>query len=154
MIRVLPKPNEVGNIKYNKPLFLGPVIGYLNYEFDLMREMHILAVCNFDNGKIIPTVTAVSKSDILHYFSKRIEGNYIKVAGFLVMTVVMLRWIWSDVRALINVLKLKKQKMQSSYFNPDVEDDKTCIICYTNCRNMIFFDCRHMIMCRECSEKY
>jgi hypothetical protein len=29
-----------------------------------------------------------------------------------------------------------------------------CIICYANCRNVIFFDCRHMIMCRECSENY
>lgn len=29
-----------------------------------------------------------------------------------------------------------------------------CIICYNHVRNMIFFDCRHMIMCQECSETY
>jgi len=85
-----------------------------------MKDLHIVAVCNFEKGKIIPTVTAASKSDIMNYLLKRIEGNYLKVAGFLVMSVVMLRWIWSDVRALINVLKLKRQKLNNSYFNPEV----------------------------------
>ena len=36
-LKLLPKPNEVGTLKRTKPLFLGPVIGYLNYELDLIR---------------------------------------------------------------------------------------------------------------------
>lgn len=28
-----------------------------------------------------------------------------------------------------------------------IKDDKLCQICYTNCRNVIFYDCRHIILC-------
>ena len=153
-LKVLPKPNEVGTIKRTKPLFLGPVIGYLHYELDLMKDTHIVAVCTIEEGKIIPTVTAISKSDILTYFERKIQKNYLQVAGFLILSIVMARWLWSDIKAMLNALKVKRQKLTSTYFNPDVADDKVCIICYANCRNMVFFDCRHMIMCRQCSENY
>ena len=32
----------------------------------------------------------------------------------------------------------------------NVEEYKACIICYTNCRNLILFDCKHLIMCWGC----
>jgi hypothetical protein len=127
------------------------VVGYLNYEIDLMRDTSILAVCRIEDGKIIPTVTALSKSQILTYFQNRVEKNYLKVAGFLILTIVIGRWLWSDIKALLNSLKARRQKMMSDYFSPVIDEtneDKACIICYTSCRNMIFFDCRHMIMCR------
>ena len=144
----MPRSNEVGTHKHTRPFFLGPVIGYLNYELTLMKDTHIVALCTIQDGKIIPTVTALSKSDILTFFERKIEKNYLKVAGFLVVTIVMARWLWSDIKIILNTLKIRKQKLTSTYFNPEVSDDKICIICYANCRNMIFFDCRHMIMCR------
>lgn len=51
---------------------------------------------------------------------------------------------------------MRREKLARAYFIPEgvVGEDKMCIICYANCRNVIFFDCRHMIMCRECSENY
>ena len=153
-VKVLPNSSKIGSASTIKPFLLGPVVGYLSYEIDLIRDTNIVAVCNIEDGRIIPTVTALSKSDILSFFQSRIQNNYMKVGGFLMMTIVMGRWLWSDIKALLNTLKVKRQKMSSNYFNPEVTDDKVCIICYSNCRNMIFFDCRHMIMCRDCSEHY
>lgn len=119
-----------------------------------MRDTSILAVCNIEDGKIIPTVTAISKSQILTYFQSKVSKNYLKVAGFLILTIVIGRWLWSDIKALLNSLKVRRQKLMNEYFNPvldEANEDKVCIICYAHCRNMVFFDCRHMIMCRECS---
>jgi hypothetical protein len=113
-----------------------------------MKNSYILAVCTFEDGKIFPKVTAVSKSDILAYFQSEKMYNYIKVSLLLFGTIIIGRWLWSDFKRIINAISVKKQKLTSSYFNPIVGDDKTCIICYTNCRNMILFDCRHLIMCR------
>lgn len=32
----------------------------------------------------------------------------------------------------------------------NVDQEKACIICFTNCRNLILFDCKHLIMCWDC----
>ena len=116
-----------------------------------MKNTYILAACTIEDGKIFPKVTAVSKSDILAYFQEKKMTNYCLVAMWLFGTIVIGRLLWSDIKRMINAMNVKRQKLSSSYFNPQVDDDKTCIICYTNCRNMILFDCRHLIMCRECS---
>jgi hypothetical protein len=80
----------------------------------------------------------------------------VKVSLLLLSVIVVGRWLWSDIKWYLNVLKVRREKLTRSYFIPEgvVADDKMCIICYANCRNIIFFDCRHMIMCRECSESY
>ena len=39
--------------------------------------------------------------------------------------------------------------------NPeDLPDDKLCIICYDGCRNAVFMDCRHCVLCAACSKVY
>ena len=32
----------------------------------------------------------------------------------------------------------------------NVDQEKACIICYSNCRNLLLFDCKHLIMCWDC----
>lgn len=32
----------------------------------------------------------------------------------------------------------------------NVDQDKACIICYSNCRNLLLFNCKHLIMCWDC----
>ena len=66
--QILPDNQLVRTDDRFKPFFLGPVVGYLNYELNLMKNSYIIAVCTFEDGKIFPKVTAVSKSDILAYF--------------------------------------------------------------------------------------
>lgn len=35
--------------------------------------------------------------------------------------------------------------------NPsNISDDKLCQICYLNCRNVLFYNCRHLIVCDDC----
>lgn len=35
--------------------------------------------------------------------------------------------------------------------NPsNITDDKLCQICYLNCRNILFYTCRHFIICDDC----
>jgi len=39
------------------------------------------------------------------------------------------------------------QKYQK-HLNPSgISDDKLCQICYVNCRNVLFYKCRHLIIC-------
>jgi hypothetical protein len=83
-----------------------------------MRDTSIIAVCNIQDGKIVPTVTALSKSDILNYFKSKIALSYLKVAGYLIVTIVMGRWLWSDIKAMINGWKVRRQKFSTNYFNP------------------------------------
>jgi hypothetical protein len=52
---------------------MGPVVGMLRYDISLMKETQIIAVCNFENGKIIPTLTATSKSEIINYYKDLIH---------------------------------------------------------------------------------
>lgn len=30
-------------------------------------------------------------------------------------------------------------------------DDNLCIICYVNCKNIVFKKCKHMIICHKCA---
>jgi hypothetical protein len=57
---------------------------------------------------VIPIVTAVSKSEILRYFSHRVQGNYLIVGLLLTSTVVLCRWLWSDIKWYLNVLKMRR----------------------------------------------
>ena len=35
--------------------------------------------------------------------------------------------------------------------NPsNISDEKLCQICYLNCRNVLFYSCRHLIVCDDC----
>lgn len=63
-----------------------------------MKEINIVAVCNFENGKIIPTVTATSKSEILNYYRNFIREKYVKVGILLVGAIIIGRWLWSDIK--------------------------------------------------------
>jgi hypothetical protein len=69
---LLDRTKLVGNDRSLGSLLLGPVIGFLNYEVSLASDTRILAVCNIENGEIIPSVTACSKSELVRYFSARV----------------------------------------------------------------------------------
>lgn len=32
----------------------------------------------------------------------------------------------------------------------DCDAEKTCVICMNNCRNLVFEECMHMVLCNEC----
>ena len=130
--------------------FLGPVVGQLKYKVDLARDLTILATCYVGNGKVTPEVTACTREQLTSFYNNQVRQRYAVVGILLLTSVVLGRWIWSGIKKFLNSWKAKREKLSGSYFNPKdkISDDKCCIICYSNCRNVIFFDCRHMIMCR------
>ena len=62
------------------------------------------------------------------------------------------KMLFKSIKRWLNINILKKGIIGRKLYNlEEVGEGKECIICYTNCRNIIFFDCRHMAMCYECS---
>jgi hypothetical protein len=57
--------------------------------------------------------------------------------------------------ALFKILK-KKMLQQKAHTGqqflrfPDADEERACIICMSNCRNIVFEDCLHLAVCDEC----
>lgn len=81
-----------------------------------MKEIKILAVCNIEDGKIIPQVTATSKSEILNYYKELINQKYLTIGLLVVGTIGLGRWLWSDIKAFINAAKIKNNKINNKYY--------------------------------------
>ena len=132
------------------------MVGKLDYTIKVEENIPILATCEVGKGKITPEVTACTRDQLMSFYNTQVRQRYAIVGSLLLASIVLGRWIWSDVKKFLNSLKARREKLSGTYFNPkdSITDDKCCIICHNNCRNVIFFDCRHMIMCNECSETY
>jgi len=63
-------------------------------------------------------VTAASKSEIINYFKERVHHKSLKVGILLLSIIIVGRWLWSDIKRYLNVLKVRRDKIRNSYFNP------------------------------------
>ena len=55
----------------------------------------------------------------------------------------MVEW-WREFR------EKRQRKKVPKNFNPEVEENLLCIICYNRCKNIVFKKCKHMIVCDKC----
>lgn len=40
-----------------------------------------------------------------------------------------------------------------SILSIEVEENLNCIVCYANCRNIIFRECKHLAICKDCQKR-
>ena len=76
----------------------------------------------------------------------------IKMLLFGTIVFFSIRSLAKDIKKLIESWRVLPKGLNKLQIH-DVSQDKLCIICYSNCRNLIIFDCMHLIMCQDCFEE-
>lgn len=52
----------------------------------------------------------------MNYYQGLIHEKYVKIGGLLIGTILLGRWFWSDIKANLNAMKIRSNKLNSKYF--------------------------------------
>ena len=120
--------------KYSpRELFLGK-LGYEDFT-NLWNEFEA-------NAEFVLPKTGVN----LEYCDKRLEEVDFKV-GMIEKEISILKTRMEKYKKFQDDLKKKKQSLMSNVEN----DDRLCVVCLNNVKNVVFTPCKHLCTCHECS---
>ena len=138
----------------------GPHFGTLTATVSIVANIPFIICCEIKDGQLLPLVAGLSKHNILenlvynenlHLFYAAQYGVFATFIGLFVWYVKK-GYIKAKLEKLKKLIKqwLKKDKKGPKLLQTVVGEDQTCIICYQNCRNVIFTQCKHFLICRQC----
>ena len=120
----------------------------------LYAHLSFLAGTNFllkvevEGDQISTQLIADNKLQIINYYQKLIITINLVL---LLLGSVILAGVMHLVYRRRLLIKIWWQNLTSKKYkklNPKgVSDDKLCQVCYFNCRNVLFYKCRHLIVC-------
>lgn len=105
---------------------------------------------------MVPRYLGLTKTDILEYLSSRETKMLIYSGLFLSIVTIFyqrsIRKLFTKLsRLCANLFRNLKNRGASPRYSPEVDEEQSCIICYANCKNIVFKKCKHMILCSKCA---
>ena len=122
---------------------------------EISNKGYLTLLCKLENGKIVAQFTARSKKSIIDALLSNadIESHFFRNYCLVLSVMVpLLSSLFKDLKRIYKAIKFHLKNNKKFLEIDDPEPEKSCIICYANTRNVVIYNCRHMIMCVRCYE--
>ena len=131
----------------------GVKIGTVTTTFHLAEDRPILMYAFKKAGTYLPLVMGLSRHEIVDYYDREILRS---LTGLFFCTFILAMYrrtftsLWGKVKRWFK-REVIAPVIDFRPFDPVVEnDDLQCIICYNRCRNLVFPNCKHLVICDQC----
>jgi hypothetical protein len=129
------------------PFFSGPLFGFLHYSIGLMADTFFVLEIGFEDGEYNVEVLANSYFELIESYEQSIWESKQRTFKYLILALLFGWGLYSRLEP-----SLRKVLAFDNVLDIDnLPENKQCIICYTHCRNILAFDCKHLIMCYNCA---